>query len=87
MIALEKDNFTKGPFLDLEQIGDDTLGVGTTIDVVPEKDHPIVLLDRNLINEASQLFEAAMDVPDNVACHRGYAMRTVQACSRRDKEN
>ena len=75
VIAFEKDNFTEGPFLDLEQAGDDALGVGTTIDVVSKKDQAVALFNRNLINEASHLVEAAMDVPDNVACHRIYAMR------------
>jgi hypothetical protein len=70
VIPFEKNHFLFSLALPLDKIGDYPLGSRTSIHIVPQKDKPIRRLHREGLEETSQLIQATMNVPNDVALHR-----------------
>jgi len=69
VIALEKSHFMLRPLAPLDEIGDNSLGVGTSVYIIAEKDDPIRSFQRKGFEETSHLIQAAVNVADDVPTH------------------
>src|SRR3989338_8887713 len=69
VIPFEKDQFLRCPLPPFDDKGDDALGVGAAVHIVPQKNQPIRGLQRKRLKKTGEFLCATMNISDDVDRH------------------